>query len=225
MKIAFFAVLVALLFSIFTSEAYASEPIKYGLNHYDKLYMNEIGMMALSKGDVLKIDGEYNNHYYTITKSGNVFFVPKNRVELIDPMNPAFTQEYINSRIERQSKITEVVGFAYMQLGKPYFWGGKGTVAYDCSSLMQTSYRTVGTEIPRTSRVQSEFGQIVAPHSLQIGDLVFFKGSGGYVSHVGMYIGEGQFIHASSSQAKVTISGLSESYYQNHIVGARRIID
>lgn len=225
-RLVVFLILLVGIILISTVKVEASNHIQYGLSNYDKLYINELGVMALSKGDVVRIDGEHNGHYYTMTKSGNIFFIPMHRIKLIDSYDPLYNQDFIDKKIERQSKVTSLAGFAYMQLGKPYVWAANGPSAYDCSGFTTASYNSIGISIPRTSKTQIDVGKRVGPNDLQIGDLVFFRSpSSPVISHVGMYMGEGEFIHASSSGKKVMISGLTQGYYRQNIVGARRIIE
>ena len=89
---------------------------------------------------------------------------------------------------------------------------------------MQYIYRQFSVSINRTATAQLANGYSVSYDSLRPGDLVFF-GSGSYASHVGMYIGGGQFVHAQGSATGVVISNLTESWYLNRYIGARRIVD
>jgi len=107
--------------------------------------------------------------------------------------------------------------------GTPYRMGATGRGAFDCSGFIRYIYAQQGSALPRTAAEQYGRGFKVDKADLQAGDLVFFKNT--YkrgVSHVGMYIGNGQFVHASSGRHAVTVSNLSDSYYQNHWAGARR---
>lgn len=115
---------------------------------------------------------------------------------------------------------------AYAMRGTRYIWGGTSrSGGFDCSGFTSTVYRKDGIDIPRTSREQSEIGTRVHRGSLQKGDLVFFKTLGSHhINHVGIYIGDGKFMHASSGRGRVTVSKLSDSYYQNHFAEARRVI-
>lgn len=101
---------------------------------------------------------------------------------------------------------------------------GKG----DCSSFTQYVFKENGISIGRTTNEQYQQGTSVNKEDLQPGDLVFFKNTynSGYkdgVSHVGIYVGNGQFIHNSSGKGGTTISNLSDSYYSKHYLGARRV--
>jgi 3D (Asp-Asp-Asp) domain-containing protein len=103
------------------------------------------------------------------------------------------------------SKASKAFEFCKSKLGTPYLWGGTGP-RYDCSGLMMKAYASVGISIPRTSKQQSTYGKSVSKSNLQVGDLVFF---GNPVHHVGMYCGNGQYIHSPKTGDVVKISSLS----------------
>lgn len=105
--------------------------------------------------------------------------------------------------------------------GRRYRSGGTGGRGFDCSGLAQTVCRKWGLMLPRTSTEQFRKGTHVSKADLQPGDLVFFGRSG--VSHVGIFIGEGKFVHAANHRKGVIVSKLSESYYANRFAGARRL--
>lgn len=119
-----------------------------------------------------------------------------------------------------------VINSALSKLGKPYIYASTGPNGYDCSGLVYAIYKNeLGINLPRTSREQSQFGQQIAKDQLQPGDLVFFNTSGSGVSHVGIYQGNGNFIHASSGKDQVMISNLSETYYSTRYVNATRVLN
>lgn len=107
------------------------------------------------------------------------------------------------------------VDAALSKMGSSYVWGATGPSTFDCSGLTSWAYNQAGVSIPRSSRAQSTFGQAVSRDQLQPGDLVFFYSP---VSHVGIYIGNGQMVHAPTSGDVVKISPL-----QNQYSGARRV--
>ena len=109
-------------------------------------------------------------------------------------------------------------------IGVPYVYGGTDSSGFDCSGYMITVFETLGIDLPRTSKSQFNTGTPVKKENLRVGDLVFFNTSGNGVSHAGIYIGKGQFIHSSSSKG-VSISSLNDPYYwSKKYIGAKRIL-
>lgn len=118
-----------------------------------------------------------------------------------------------------------VISSAENKLGSTYVYGDTGKEGYDCSGLVYSIYcNELGISLPRSSASQSTFGKQVSKSDLQEGDLVFFNTTGNGVSHVGIYIGGGKFIHASSGQGKVMTSSLDEGYYEDRYVNATRVL-
>ena len=123
------------------------------------------------------------------------------------------------------SIVAKVINSAENKLGSTYVYGDTGKDGYDCSGLIYSIYNNeLGISIPRSSVSQSTFGKQVSKSDLQEGDLVFFNTVGNGVSHVGIYVGDGKFIHASSGQGKVMTSSLDEGYYQERYVNATRVL-
>jgi peptidoglycan DL-endopeptidase CwlO len=111
-----------------------------------------------------------------------------------------------------------VVGIAMRYLGVPYVWGGASPRGFDCSGLVMYVFAQIGVSLPHSSYAQYGMGSPVSMSQLQPGDLVFFAGA----SHVGIYIGGGQFIHAPHTGDVVKISSLS-GWYASTFAGGRRI--
>lgn len=120
----------------------------------------------------------------------------------------------------------EIIKTAKRFIGTPYRWGGTSVrTGFDCSGLTMTVYRLNGLNLKRTSRNQFNTGKYVSRKNLQRGDLVFFATRGGRrVSHVGIYIGRNQFIHAPRAGKRVQIERLSNTYYSRRYMGARTYI-
>lgn len=119
----------------------------------------------------------------------------------------------------------QIVATAKQYLGTPYVYGGSSPRGFDCSGFMYYLYGQYGYKLWRTASTQwANNGVKVEKSELQPGDLVFFSDSVDPIGHVGMYIGDNQFIHASSGKGCVVITSLSASYYANHYTGAKRII-
>lgn len=122
------------------------------------------------------------------------------------------------------NKGTQVVNYAYKFLGKPYVYGAAGPNAFDCSGLTQYVFSKLGVNLSRTTYTQVGEGTKVNRSDLKQGDLVFFNTQGS-TSHVGIYVGNGQFIHAPRTGKPVMISSLSDGYYSQKYSTARRIIN
>ncbi|KUP21108.1 hydrolase [Paenibacillus sp. DMB5] len=118
------------------------------------------------------------------------------------------------------SKMDKVIDKA---IGTKYVSGGVSTNGFDCSGFTMYVFDKIGINLPHQSGSQYQMGTAISRDNLREGDLVFFNTSGRGVSHVGIYVGDGKFAHASSSKG-VTISSLSDSYYVNRYVGAKRIM-
>ncbi|MFQ1061826.1 C40 family peptidase [Bordetella trematum] len=113
------------------------------------------------------------------------------------------------------------------KLGTPYTWGGNDPIdGFDCSGLTLFVFReTAGIDLPRTSRAQRQSGESIARKDLRPGDLVFFATARrGVTSHVGIYIGQGQFVHAPSRGSKVRVDRLDNSYWSKRYMGARSYV-
>jgi cell wall-associated NlpC family hydrolase len=114
----------------------------------------------------------------------------------------------------------EALAFALRYLGTPYVWAGSSPAGFDCSGFVVYVYGKLGTELPHSSSMLWGEGRPVSRAQLQPGDVVFFNG----LSHVGIYVGGGRFIHSPHSGDVVKISRLSEDSYASTYDGARRYL-
>lgn len=159
----------------------------------------------LNPGTLIKITGEANGW---------------NRIETADGEKGWVNADYLNYNEPVNAKVQKVISVAKAQMGKPYRWGATGPSSFDCSGLMQYAFKNgAGVSLPRVSRDQATVGKKVSKAELQPGDLVFFA-KGGRIHHVGMYLGNDQYIHAPQTGDVVKISKLSS----RTLYTARRVI-
>ena len=200
-----------------------------------------------SKGEKVDIFG-FNCGWYKVKYNGQVGYIRSDLVDLteVPPANngrPSYdtrsssggssdsgssetpsTPSAPSDDYDSSSLGAQIATYAQKFVGYPYVYGGTTPSGFDCSGFVQYIYRQFSVSINRTATAQLANGYSVSYDSLRPGDLVFF-GSGSYASHVGMYIGGGQFVHAQGSATGVVISNLTESWYLNRYIGARRIVD
>lgn len=161
--------------------------------------------------EILGVDGEW----YKVSAGGKTGYIRGDYVSFTEP-DP--------SQAPAAGSIGEqIVDFAEQFLGTPYVWAGSSPSGFDCSGFVSYVFKNFGYTVNRTAASMYTNGVAVDKSELQIGDAVFFASSSESIGHVGIYIGDGEFIHSSSGCGYVTISGLDESYYSRMYVGARRI--
>lgn len=120
---------------------------------------------------------------------------------------------------------TNVASDAYKYLGYRYVYGTAGPSTFDCSGFTSYLYKKYGVSLPRSSNSQGTFGTYVEKSNLIPGDILCFSNrKDRKINHVGVYVGDGNFIHASTSTRGVVLDNLSENYYINHYVTARRVV-
>ena len=114
-------------------------------------------------------------------------------------------------------------GVALKMVGKPYRYGGESpSSGFDCSGLVQFSFRQAGIRVPRSTEQQLRQSRAVKRADLRRGDLLFFDQEGKKHSHVGIYLGDGRFVHAPSSGKRVRVDRLDSRYWQAHLSAVRR---
>ncbi len=149
--------------------------------------------------------------------------IDKVNLESISSSLSRFVPSYNEkSSMERDEVMYKVIEY----LNTPYLWGGTSKRGIDCSAFCQTvMYQALGISIPRTSLEQSKVGVDVAPEDLKFGDLVFFDTMNkGRVSHVGIYLEDGYFIH-SGSKTGVIVASLNSDFYARTYLKAKRVIE
>ncbi|KYP79918.1 C40 family peptidase [Ferroacidibacillus organovorans] len=129
--------------------------------------------------------------------------------------------ESINSNLSSAVLGETIARYATQFQGVPYSWGGESPSGFDCSGLVQFTFGHSGVQLERTSYSQFQQGQSVSLNDLSPGDLVFYDTNGPGASHVGIYVGNGQFIHSGGSH--VQIASMNNSYWRAHYIGAKRV--
>lgn len=130
-----------------------------------------------------------------------------------------------NDNLNTSDKIDNIIKFAKAQLGKPYEWAAEGPNSFDCSGLVYYVYAKNGIDLPRVSKQQYKVGKYIDFKNIQPGDLLFSSTNrSGQVSHVGIYIGSGNMIHAPNKGDVVKIVSINNSYWNSVYIGAKRVV-
>ena len=171
-------------------------------------------LCSIPSGTVLELEGIYEG-WYKVTYAGNTGYVSSDYITI--------TTEPATSTSSALGE--QIVALAKQYLGTPYVLGGNGPSSFDCSGFTKYIYAQFGYTLNRTATDQLQNGVSVSRDELQPGDLVFFKyNTSKPVSHVGIYIGNGEFIHASTNRYVVQIDQMNTGHYANVFVYARRIL-
>ena len=177
---------------------------------------------TLSDGAVVTIVGVDNGWYKITTSGGTTGYVSSDY--MVTCKDSAGSRGDGTAVAASSGLGQQVVDYAKQYLGTPYVYGGNGPSSFDCSGYTSYVYRHFGYTLNRTASGQLSNGTSVSKSELQPGDLVFFRyNTSKAASHVGIYIGGGQFIHASTNTYTVKIDTLTSGHYANVYVGARRL--
>lgn len=171
------------------------------------------------------VEGQESNGWVKFDYNGQTVYISAallaNQKQEVETPAPNNTQESAP-----QGSAASVVEFVRSQVGKAYVWGSVGPNAYDCSSLVMAAYKRIGISLPHYSVDQYGYGYAVSMNNLQPGDLLFYTTNGtGNISHVGVYIGDGMMVHASSPSVGVIMTNIYQNWYQSRFIGARRLIN
>ena len=177
----------------------------------------------LSFGDAVTVTGKSNKWYRIKFSNNGVTCDAYVSREYVDT-TPTSGGSSGGSTSSGSGTATDIANFAMSFVGYSYVWGGMSpSTGFDCSGLMYYVLTQYGYSMKRVANDQMTQGTAVSRDNLQVGDLVFF-GYGNYANHVGMYIGNGNFVHASTPSTGVRVNSLNETYYNTRYIGARRII-
>lgn len=208
--------------------------VKESVNVRDKDSMDSNVVSVLEKGT--KVSGIKGKYWLKLSEGRyvSVNYIQDSKVESNQTKNTEVKDSYkkdSNSKVVRSNESgsgSAVAQAAYNYLGERYVWGSaQPGVGFDCSGLTSYLYNKVcGISLYRNSAAQSNNGYPVSKSNLKQGDLLFFSTNGsGSISHVGIYVGNGKMIHASTPSTGVIISDIDSNYYSNTFVTARRILN
>lgn len=181
------------------------------------------------KGNSVNVLESANGWYKIKTSNGTTGWASAQYITLgsapSQPDNSGSSNDSSNNP-SASNKQEAIVNLAKQQLGKAYVWGSEGPDTFDCSGLTYYVYKNAaGVSLPRTSTAQSNVGTTINRSDLQPGDLLFSSTNGsGSVSHVGIYIGNGQMIHSPKAGDVVKITNINTSYWNNAYLWAKRVI-
>lgn len=192
------------------------------------VFVLTIGLCTSVKIQVVKADVAIKGPMQVVLRSATfkadkVIKVPDRGAEKKKKeMEKRLSRGGISSKSLVPGSKSDLISYAYNFIGKPYVWGAEGPRSFDCSGFTKYVYNAFGVNLPHYTGSQIGEGSSVPRNNLKQGDLIFFN-TDGPVSHVGIYVGDGEFIHASSGSGKITVSNLGKSYYASRYAGARRI--
>lgn len=201
---------------------YAVVTAQSGLKLRKEASTNSIVLTVLPYGTVVDVDRQGPEWVRVITEDGQKGYVSADYVSVRSGEAPSRGSSSTSS-----AKGEEIVAYAEQFIGTPYVWGGTNlNTGVDCSGFVYAVFRDFGISLNRSSASMASNGVAVSKSELQAGDLVFFNtGGNSTISHVGIYMGDGNYIHSTDGAAYgVTITSLSSTYSANTYVTARRVI-
>jgi peptidoglycan endopeptidase LytE len=186
---------------------------KFDIDTDDLMTLNELDAHELHVGQKLYLEEKLDE-----SAAENIQqFMGRNVEEEIKKV--AQSEEFAEKKTQHKVTI-----FAKKMINIPYKFGGNSILGIDCSAYVKKVYGLMGVDLPRTAREQFNEGDAIDRDELSIGDLVFFRTYASFPSHVGIYLGNNLFIHASSKGRKVTIDSLETPYYLKRFIGGKRLI-
>jgi peptidoglycan hydrolase-like protein with peptidoglycan-binding domain len=198
-------------------------------------YGEAVQALQLRLKELGYFSGTGTGYYGPVTRAAVIAFQQANGLGadgIAGPItrNKAFSSNTANAPQQSTASVSNaaIADIALTQMDKPYLLGGNGPDNYDCSGLAYYAMINAGFNVPRYSASAysnvSTWAKITNTASLQKGDLVFFRSdSSSYIGHMGIYTGDGNFVHASSGQARVMVSSIDNVYWARNFVLARRV--
>lgn len=193
-------------------------------------------VVKLVEGAKVNVTARSGDWYKVRTANGTVGWISKGLMTVKDIDASRGDEEEITAeelakekdKKDGETQGEKIIAYAKKFMGVKYVWGGNTPKGFDCSGFVKYVYNNFGIDLNRVAADQAKQGTKVSKSELKEGDLVFFDTNGGlnYINHVGIYIGNGRFIHASSSRSvhKVTITDLNGGFYSKAFMTAKRFI-
>lgn len=211
-------IIVCIIFSMTSVFAYHTT----GIVTADVLNVRSQGIVAdysivlgqLTFGSTVKIIGT-DGDWYKIDFNDMAAFVKGSYISLENEL-PS------RNGVDR-SKGQAVLDYAKTFLGVPYVYGGTSPSGFDCSGFVYYIYKNFGVELYRVANDQAKNGIVIDRSELEVGDIVLFARNGSYINHVGIYAGDGMFIHSPQTGSNVEFTTMETGYYNDCYFGARRI--
>ena len=187
---------------------------KHNIDAEELMEINEMDSPSLKTGQKLYLEEDQS----VIAELRNSEILTKNLEEELKniPKSDEFSKKSL------QEKLTL---FAKKLLNIPYKFGGNSILGIDCSAYVKKVYGLLGLDLPRTAREQFNEGETIDKEELSMGDLVFFRTYASFPSHVGIYLGNNLFIHASSKGKRVKVDNLDAPYFVKRFIGAKRLLN
>lgn len=199
----------------FTPAAYSAKdkPFVRVKNARARITFRDGSFINVYAGTRLPFLGKDNRRYEVVVPDGSTGYLPAEAV-------------LVESELAAKEITAEDILQASKFHGSDYRWGGITSGGMDCSGFVYTAFRLNGIYLKRDSYLQAEEGTDVPLAELKAGDLVFFKSAkASRITHVGIYIGNGNFIHSSQGKKGVAVSSLSDEHFKNNFAGARRVLN
>jgi peptidoglycan DL-endopeptidase LytE len=192
---------------------------KYGLTVKELRAINDIRRKKkLTTGQNLIVGNALEDEDRVSAKSRKIKRIDiSERIEEVKALSAS-------EELAKKSAKERLLLFAEKMKNLPYKFGANGIFGLDCSSFVQKVYSFIDLELPRSAREQFKVGEKIARDELKSGDLIFFRTYARFPSHVGIYIGDNMFIHASSLSKMVRIDSLDKPFYLKRYIGAKRIL-
>lgn len=187
---------------------------KYNMDTEELMEINEMDSPALTKGRKLYLEEDQS-----------VIADLQNNEVLTKEMEEELKRMPESDEFADKSMREKLTLFAKKLINIPYKFGGNSILGIDCSGYVKKVYGLLGIDLPRTAREQFNEGETIAKEELSIGDLVFFRTYASFPSHVGIYLGNDLFIHASEKGKKVKVDNLEAPYFVKRFIGAKRLLN